>query len=65
MSDEIESMRKCNRCKASFTLDNFKIKNKRGECTKTSRGLLIFLLLLNSQTLLMGLYTLKILMINA
>ena len=34
MSDEIESMRKCNRCKASFTLENFNIKNMRGEYTK-------------------------------
>ena len=37
MSDEIESMRKCNRCKSSFTPVNFNMNNQ-GEYTKTIRG---------------------------
>jgi hypothetical protein len=37
MSDEIESMRKCTRCKASFTLENFNM-NKQGDYTTTIRG---------------------------
>ena len=37
MSDEIESMRKCNKCKSSFTPVTFNMNNK-GEYTKTIRG---------------------------
>ena len=37
MTDEIESVRKCNRCKAAFTLENFNM-NTQGEYTKTIRG---------------------------
>ena len=37
MNDEIESMRKCNKCKSSFTLVNFNMNNQ-GEYTKTIRG---------------------------
>ena len=37
MSDELESMRKCNRCKASLTLVNFNM-NKQSESTTTIRG---------------------------
>ena len=37
MNDEIESMRKCNKCKSSFTLVNFNM-NSQGEYSKTIRG---------------------------